>query len=106
MDVITWFVPPSVLDDAQKPTRHKGIAKSLLAISLLASLMFFGFLFVRGSVSPAEYALAAVGICTPVLGALLIRATAEALLSLQYGPSSLAASPRWFCRYFSRISPC
>ena len=82
MDVITWFVPPSVLDDARKTTRHKGIAKSLLAISLLASLMFFGFLFVRGSVSPAEYALAAVGICTPVLGALLIRATADITLGL------------------------
>ncbi|MGP1678399.1 MAG: sensor histidine kinase [Burkholderiales bacterium] len=77
MDVITWFVPPSVLDDPRKTTRHKGIAKSLLAISLVASLMFFGFVLVRGNVSPIEYALAVAAICTPILGALLIRVTGD-----------------------------
>ena len=82
MDFITWFVPPSVLDDPRKTTRHKGIAKSLLAISLVTSLMFFGFLFVRRNLSPAEYALVAAGICTPVLGALLIRATGDITLGL------------------------
>jgi signal transduction histidine kinase len=82
MDVITWLVPPSVLDDARKTTRHKGIAKSLLVISLVTSLMFLGFLFVRRNLSPVEYALVAAGICTPVLGALLIRATGDITLGL------------------------
>jgi signal transduction histidine kinase len=82
MDVISWFVPPGVLDEPRKTTRHKGIAKSLLAISLVTSLMLFGDLFVRGNLPPAEYALFAVAICTPVLGALLIRATGDITLGL------------------------
>ncbi|MBE0622988.1 MAG: hypothetical protein IH605_20560 [Burkholderiales bacterium] len=82
MNVITWFVPPSVLDDPRKITRHKGIAKSLLAISLVVSVIFVGYVFVRGSLLTAEYALFAVAICTPILGALLIRATADITLGL------------------------
>jgi signal transduction histidine kinase len=82
MDVTTWFVPPSVLDDPRKTTRHKGIAKSLLVISLVTSLMLFSFLFVRGNLPPAEYVLFAAGICTPILGALLIRATGDITLGL------------------------
>ena len=82
MDVVTWFVPPSVRDDSRKTTRHKGIAKSLLVISLVTSLMLFSFLFVRGNLPPAEYVLFAAGICTPILGALLIRATGDITLGL------------------------
>ena len=82
MDVITWFVPPSVLDDPRKTTRHKGIAKSLLAISLVVSVICFGFFLVRGNLYPAEYALFAVAIGTPTLGALLIRATGDITLGL------------------------
>ena len=82
MDVVTWFVPPSVRDDPRKTTRHKGIAKSLLVISLVTSLMLFSFLFVRGNLPPAEYVLFAAGICTPILGALLIRATGDITLGL------------------------
>src|SRR5487761_2271678 len=82
MDVITWFVPPSVRDDSRKTARHKGIAKSLLAISLVASLMLFSFLLVRGNLASAEYALFAACICTPVLGALLIRATVDITVGL------------------------
>jgi len=82
MDVITWFVPPSVLDDPRKTTRHRGIAKSLLVISLVTSLICFGYVFVRVNLSAAEYALFAVAICTPTLGALLIRATGDITLGL------------------------
>ena len=82
MDVITWFVPPSVLDDPRKTTRHKGIAKSLLAISLVVSVICFGFYLVRGNLYAAEYALFAVAISTPTLGALLIRATGDITLGL------------------------
>ena len=82
MDVITWFVPPSVLADPRRTTRHRGIAKSLLAISLVTSLICFGYVFVRGNLFAAEYALFAVAICTPTLGALLIRATGDITLGL------------------------
>lgn len=82
MDIISWFVPPSVLDDPRKCTRHRGIAKSLLAISLVTTLMLLGDLFVRGNLPPIEYAMFAAGICTPVLGALLIRATGDITLGL------------------------
>ena len=82
MDVITWFVPPSVLADPRKTTRHKGIAKSLLAISAVTSLMLFGDLYLRGNLPLAEYALFVAGIFTPILGALLIRATVDITLGL------------------------
>ncbi|MBE0622987.1 MAG: hypothetical protein IH605_20555 [Burkholderiales bacterium] len=82
MDVITWFVPPGVLGDVRKTTRHIGIAKSLLAISLVTSLSLFGYLAVRGNPVPAEYALFAAAICMPILGALLIRATGDITLGL------------------------
>jgi signal transduction histidine kinase len=82
MDVITWFVPPSALDDPRKTTRHIGIAKSLLAISLVVSVICLGYVFVRGNLLAAEYALFVVAICTPTLGALLIRATGDITLGL------------------------
>lgn len=82
MDLIGWFVSPQVRNDPRKVTRHKGIAKSLLAISLVASLMFGGDFFVRSSLPAAEYALFAAGISTPILGALLIRATGDISLGL------------------------
>ena len=82
MDIFTWFVPPSVRDDPRKNTRHRGIAKSLLAISLVTTLMFFGDLWVRGNLPATEYALFAVAICSPTLGALLIRATGDISLGL------------------------
>lgn len=82
MNVITWFVPPSVLDDPRKNTRHRGIAKSLLSISVVTLLMFFSDLLVRGNLPTAEYALFATAIGTPVLGALLIRTTGDITLGL------------------------
>ncbi len=82
MDIFTWFVPPNVLDDPRKCTRHRGIAKSLLAISLVTTLMFFGDLFIRGRLPYTEYALFAVAIATPTMGALLIRMTGDITLGL------------------------
>ncbi|MBI5923243.1 MAG: hypothetical protein HY847_16540 [Betaproteobacteria bacterium] len=82
MDFIAWLVPPHVLGDPRKNTRHRGIAKSLLSISLVTLLVFVGYVFVRGRLSLAEYALFAVTIGTPALGALLIRATADITLGL------------------------
>ena len=82
MDVIDWFVPPAVRDDPRKNTRHRGIAKSLLTISLVVSLMLLGLVMARGHLQAVEYALFAAGIFTPVLGAILIRATADITLGL------------------------
>ena len=59
-----------------------GIAKSLLAISLVTTLMFFGDLFIRGRLPYTEYALFAVAIATPTMGALLIRMTGDITLGL------------------------
>ncbi len=82
MDIIAWFVPASALDDPRKSTRHRGIAKSLLAISLVTILMFFGDLLIRGSLPLTEYALFAIAIITPAMGALLIRFTGDITLGL------------------------
>lgn len=82
MDVITWFVPPNALPDPRRNTRHRGIAKSLLTISLVVSLMYLGVAFVRGAMPLAEHLMFAAGILTPVLGALLIRATGDIGLGL------------------------
>ncbi len=82
MDVIDWFVPPEGRDDPRKNTRHRGIAKSLLTISLVVSLMLLGVVVVRGHLPAVEYALFAAGILTPVLGAILIRATGDITLGL------------------------
>ncbi|MDP2822501.1 MAG: HAMP domain-containing sensor histidine kinase [Sulfuritalea sp.] len=77
MDAITWFVPPNVLQDPRKNTRHRGIAKSLPTISLVVSLMYLGVCFVRGTLPIAEHAMFVAGILTPILGALPIRATGD-----------------------------
>ncbi len=82
MDFIDWFVPPNLGDEPRKLTRHRGIAKSLLSISLVVSLMLLGVVLFGGHLSATEYALFVAGIVTPVLGALLIRATGKITLGL------------------------
>lgn len=82
MDVITWFVPPNALPDPRRNTRHRGIAKSLLTISLVVSLMYLGVAFVRDTMPFAEHVMFAAGILTPVFGALLIRVTGDISLGL------------------------
>jgi signal transduction histidine kinase len=82
MDAITWFVPPHARNDPRKNTRHRGIAKSLLTISLVVSLMYLGVSFVRGAQPAAEHAMFVAAILTPVFGALLIRFTVDISLGL------------------------
>ncbi|MDZ4255024.1 MAG: HAMP domain-containing sensor histidine kinase [Sulfuritalea sp.] len=82
MDVIAWFVPPNALPDPRRNTRHRGIAKSLLTISLVVSLMYLGVAFVHDTMPFAEHVMFAAGILTPVLGAWLIRATGDISLGL------------------------
>lgn len=82
MDVIDWFVPPAVRDDPRKNTRHRGIAKSLLTISLVATVMLLGIRLVSGHLPPAHLILFVAAIGTPILGAALIRVTADIMLGL------------------------
>lgn len=82
MDYLDWFVPPDLRDEPRMRTRHRGITKALLTISLVVSLMLLAIALLRGRVSLAEYGLFAACILTPVMGALAIRATASITLGL------------------------
>lgn len=82
MDAVAWFVPPNALHDPRKTTRHRGIAKSLLTISLVVSLMYLGVWFVRGTLPIAHHAMFVAGTVTPILGALLIRTTGDISMGL------------------------
>jgi signal transduction histidine kinase len=77
LNLFDWFVPQSARDDARARLRHRGIAKSLLAISLFAALMLAGFVAARGALAAVEYAAFAGAIAIPALGALYIRFTAN-----------------------------
>ncbi len=82
MDFIDWFVPPGHDDEPRRTMRHRGIAKSLLTISLVVSVMLLAVAVFGGRLSGTEYALFAAGIVTPLLGALLIRETGNITLGL------------------------
>ena len=82
MDYLDWFVPPDLRDEPRMRTRHRGITKALLTISLVVTLMLLAIALLRGRLSAAEYALFAACISTPVLGALLIRVTESITLGL------------------------
>jgi len=82
MTLIDWFVPPRHRADAPKAVRYRGIAKSLLAISLTVSFLFIAFLLVRQGPSAAEIWMFAFAIGSPALGALLIRLTGNITVGL------------------------
>lgn len=82
MDLITWFVPPEARDDPRRNTRHRGIVKAMLTISLVTALMFVGIMVVQGGLPSAKYLLFLAGVGMPILGALLIRQTADITLGL------------------------
>ncbi|MCF8178986.1 MAG: hypothetical protein K9J74_10805, partial [Sulfuritalea sp.] len=77
MNFVKWFVPPGAMSDPHAQTRHMGIAKSLLAISLFGSLMLLGDIYVRENLPTVEYILFAAGICMPIIGAVMIRITGD-----------------------------
>jgi signal transduction histidine kinase len=82
MDIIDWLVPQESVDDARMRTRFRGIAKSLLTISLVVLVMWIGIALVRGRLVWQEHLLFLGCIGMPMLGALLIRATANISLGL------------------------
>ena len=82
MDLLDWLVPPAALDDARLRTRHRGIAKALLTISLVVSIMLLAVAFVRGGMSVAFILFFLACIVTPLIGAVLIRLTGNIGLGL------------------------
>ena len=73
MNPIDWFVPPASRADPVWGDRHRGVAKSLLAISATVAILLIGYLLVRNAPSVAELVLFAAAIVIPLCGALLIR---------------------------------
>ena len=65
MDLLDWLVPPAALDDARLRTRHRGIAKALLTISLVVSIMLLAVAFVRGGMGVAFILFFLACIVTP-----------------------------------------
>lgn len=82
MDYLDWFVPPDVFDDPRMHTRHRGVAKALLIISLVVTLMLVVIALLRGHLSLAEYGLFAACIAMPILGAVMIRTSGSITLGL------------------------
>jgi signal transduction histidine kinase len=75
LNLLDWFVPPAARADPARASRYRGIAKSLLTISVTMAIVLQGYLLVRSSPTLAELALFAACIVAPVLGALVVRAS-------------------------------
>ena len=82
MKLIDWFVPPRALADPVWGPRHRGITKSLLAISLTVTVLMVLYLLVRSAPTAAELGLFGAAIVIPVFGALLIRRSGRILHGL------------------------
>jgi signal transduction histidine kinase len=72
-DLFDWFVPTHARGDAASETRYKGVAKALLSISAVVSLLCAVYLGARGAMGGLEIALFAAAIATPMLGAIALR---------------------------------
>ncbi len=73
MDPLDWLVPPAALDDARLRTRHRGVAKALLTISLVVSIMLLAVALVRGEMGGTFILFFLACIVMPLAGAVLIR---------------------------------
>ncbi len=82
MKLLDWFVPPRALADPVWGPRHRGITKSLLAISLTVTVLLALYLLIRSAPTAAELGLFGAAIVIPVCGALLIRRTGRILHGL------------------------
>ena len=77
-----WFLPAHARGDAAKETRYKGVAKALLSISLVVSILFAAYLAERGAMSSLEVVLFLAAIATPAAGAVAMRYLAHATPAL------------------------
>jgi len=71
--IFDWFVPAHARGDGARETRHKGVAKALLSISAVVSILFAAYWIVRGSLDWLEIGLFTAAIATPAAGALALR---------------------------------
>ena len=81
-DFLDLFVPPGARESPRKHLRHRGIAKSLLTISAVVTLLFCVYILVRRDPSLREVLLYLAAICSPILGVLFIRLTGRIELGL------------------------
>lgn len=82
MDLLDWLVPPAALDDARLRTRHRGVAKALLTISLVVSIMLLVVALVRGQMGGTFILFFLACILMPLAGAVLIRLSGNIGLGL------------------------
>jgi len=68
-----WFIPVHARGDEAAETRYKGVAKALLSISAVVSILAAAYWIVRGSLNGLEVGLFAAAIGTPAAGALAMR---------------------------------
>jgi signal transduction histidine kinase len=95
--LIDWFVPPRYRGDLQRVDRYRGIAKSMLAISVTVLVLLLLYLMVRSRASPQELAVFAAAFLFPILGAALIRFTANITFSLLATNFAGIAVVAWWC---------
>ncbi len=76
------LVPPQARADARRRLRHRGIAKALLAISAVVTLLFLAYVAVRQDLPRQEAGLFAASILAPLAGALFIRFSGRIALGL------------------------
>jgi len=79
---LDFLVPRKARDNPRLARRYRGISTSLLAISLVVSLLFFLYLSVRNAPQPVEFVLFALSIFGPIVGLLFIRWTGKFVLGL------------------------
>ena len=82
MGLVDWLVPPPVRIDQALSERFRGIVRALLLISAVVLVLALTYLAVMPAPPLQELALFATVIVVPVLGALLVRVTANITLSL------------------------
>jgi signal transduction histidine kinase/CheY-like chemotaxis protein len=73
--LLDLLVPPSAREDPRRRLRHRGIAKALLSISGVVTLLFVVYVAIRPELMLQEVLLFASAIVAPMLGALFVRIT-------------------------------
>jgi len=81
-DLLDLLVPPSARENPRRRIRHRGIAKSLLSISVVVAALFLIYVVVRPELSMQEALLFGAAILSPTLGALVVRFTGRIGLGL------------------------
>ena len=80
--LLDWFVPPGVRGDAALSNRYRGAAKALQVVSTVVFGLFIAYLAVIDQPPRQELGLFGAAIAVPLLGAVLMRLTANIALSL------------------------